>query len=316
MIIDWEHHASPEEVYAKRGRPGELQVKDGMIGMILVAEAYQIDKHLEFMDAAGIDMSVLSATLDAVEECRTTDDWYAKVMKEHPNRFVCFAPCIPTRGKPALEELDRAINVLGLKGVVISPQNDGEPLDSRKLWPFYEKVSRMKIPLYVHISNTPVGYDALNARYNLNTSMTREFDIAANTVRLIFGGVLTEFPELKIVMSHFGGGIAAILERVERSVPVLGIEPPFDKPYRANFRKYFDRIYFDMAGYYGGMNTVRCALTAIRPARLLFGTDYPYNFNNKPDEVRRYIDNIRNLGLSENDTEGMLGRNAAGLLGI
>jgi predicted TIM-barrel fold metal-dependent hydrolase len=324
MIIDWQHHFSSEELYRKRGKTGQMVMKEGKVTMLLHEESYQIDKHLEFMDEAGIDMAVLSTTLHAVEDCRLIDDHYAKTVSDYPDRFVCLAPCLPTRGKEALGELDRAINHLGLKGVVISPQNDGEGLDSHKLWPFYEKISQMDVPIFVHITSAPVGFEAMEALYNLNVTMTREFDIASNTARLIMGGVLTNFPDLKIIVSHLGGGISAIMDRIERYVHVWGKRfwsevsgtPPIGEPYRENFRKQFDRLYFDMAGYEGGMNAVRCALTRIKPDRLLYGTDYPYNFTNDAKGAKRYIDNIRKLDIPSKAIEGMLGGNAARLMGI
>ncbi len=110
----------------------------------------------------------------------------------------------------------------GLKGTVISPQNDGEPLDSHKLWPFDEIIVRFKVPIFVYITNIPVGYPAMDAPYNLNLTMTREFDIAANAARLVLVVFLVEFPDLKIVMSHLGGGIAAIMDRIENYISRWG----------------------------------------------------------------------------------------------
>ncbi len=82
MIIDWQHHFDPEEIYIKRGgKSGRAVIQNGKVGMHLYPEAYQIDKHLEFMDAAGIDMAVLSTSLDTVEECKVTSDAYLKVRK-------------------------------------------------------------------------------------------------------------------------------------------------------------------------------------------------------------------------------------------
>ena len=135
--------------------------------------------------------------------------------------------------------------------------------------------------------------------------MTREFVIAAATARLILGGVLAAFPDLKFVISHTGGGIASILDRIERYVDVwgdrfwteLGGTPPFEEPYGESFRKNFDKIFFDLAGFEGRMNAVKCALTTISPDRLVFGTDYPYNFTKDPDGVKRYIDNIEGFVL-------------------
>ena len=325
MIIDWQHHFATESLFKKfGGKHGQAMIKDGKVGLHVLEEMYKIDMHVDFMDAAGIDMALLSGTLETVQECKENDDLFHEMMKEYPDRFVGFAPCIPTRGQEALDELVRAIHELGLKGVVISPQNDSHGLDSKEMWPFYRKVSHLSIPIFVHITNIPVGYDAMDAAYSMNVTLTREFDIAANTVRLILGGVLAEFPDLRIVMPHFGGGISSILERVERYVETwgegfwteLGGTPPFDKPYKENFRKYFDRLYFDMAGLEGGMNGVQCALTTISPKRLLFATDYPFNFTKNSEGAKQYINNIKNLPLPQEEIEGILGGTAAKLLGL
>ena len=188
---------------------------------------------------------------------------------------------------------------------------------------FYEKMSNYNLPIFIHVSGHVLGYDAYDADYNLNIAFTREADIALNTVRLILGGVLTAFPDLTFIISHLGGGISSTLERIERYIDVRGEKfwtdcggtPPFGAPYRENFRRLFDTLYFDMAGFEGGMNAVKCALTTIEPNRILFGTDYPYNFHTDGKEVARYIRDIRELDLSRDEINGMLGGNATRILG-
>jgi predicted TIM-barrel fold metal-dependent hydrolase len=64
------------------------------------------------------------------------------------------------------------------------------------------------------------------------------------------------------------------------------------------------------------MRAVQCALTTISPDKLLFGTDYPYNFTHDPQGVRKYIEDIRRLSLPVMAIDGMLGNNAAKLLGL
>jgi len=324
MVIDWEHHFFPEDIVRRwGGKAGQVLIKNGKVGGHMFDELFDIDAHLKFMDAAGIDVAVFSGTYYAVKDCIITDDFYAKITADYPDRFVCLAPCVPTKGEEALDELERAID-LGLRGVVISPQIEGAALDSRRLWPFYEKVSELKVPVFVHVSLIARGFDALDAPYNLNETMTREFEIAATTARLILGGVLVDFPDLKFVMPHMGGGIAAILERIElwlddygeKFWTEVGGTPPFSRPFKENFRKYFGKIYFDLAGYEQGVNTLRCALTTINPDRLVFATDYPFNFTDDPAGVKSYIEMIRSLDLPEAQIEGVLGGNAAELLGI
>jgi len=325
MIIDWQHHASPKVFFDRRGgKAGAPVMQNGKVNLRLRPEVYQIDMQLDYMDAAGIDMSVLSATLENHDDCSITREFYAEVMRDHPDRFACLAPCLPLHGPEALAELEHAVNELGLKGVVISPQNSGEAMDSQKMWPFYELVQKLDIPVFVHITGVPTGYDALEANWNINVTLTREFDIASNTIRLVAGGVLSDFPDLKFVIAHLGGGIASIYERVERYASVWGDRfwedqggtPPLEKPYSESFRKQFDKLYFDMAGFEGGMNAVNCALTTIQPERLLFATDYPYNFSNDPDMTKDYIDNIRKLDLKPEVIDGILGGTAAELLGL
>jgi len=323
MIIDWQHHFSTPELYP--GKSGEPVYEGGKVAAHVRQEIYQVEKHLEFMDAAGIDMAVLSFIgAHNVEECKLLHDNCANIFREHPKRFAGLALCIPTLGSEALDELDRAITVIGLKGVMISPQIQGNPLDSDKLWPFYEMVSRLKVPIFVHITRTPIGYDAFDAPYNLNVTLTRECDIANALVRTILGGVLTKFPDLKFVFAHMGGGISATLERMVRYIDTWGEKfwteqggrPPFGEPFGENFEKCFDKIYFDMAGFEGGMNSVKCALTTISPEKLVFATDYPYNFTYDPQGVKDYIGNIRKLDLPSKSIEAMLGGNAVQLLGI
>jgi aminocarboxymuconate-semialdehyde decarboxylase len=75
-------------------------------------------------------------------------------------------------------------------------------------------------------------------------------------------------------------------------------------------------MYFNLAGHWGGMNSVKCALTTMRPSQLLFGTDYPQEFVNDPSEIKTYIENIRKLPLDKNDIDLMLGGNARKILGL
>ena len=88
--------------------------------------------------------------------------------------------------------------------------------------------------------------------------------------------------------------------------------PLITKPWTEHFNK----LYFNMAGRGVGMATVRCALTNISPRKLMFGTDWPPNYENDPKGAKRYVEEIRKLDLPRDDIEAMLGGNAAQLLGL
>jgi predicted TIM-barrel fold metal-dependent hydrolase len=89
-------------------------------------------------------------------------------------------------------------------------------------------------------------------------------------------------------------------------------EPLISRPWR----EYFDKLFFNMAGREIGMAAVKSALTNISPQKLMFGTDWPFNYDRNPEGATRYIEEIRKLDLPEQDIDDMLGGNAARLLCI
>lgn len=322
MVVDFEHHFLPEELWlAKGGVRGESKIfyERGLPRGDLQPRLYDIDEHLRVMDAVGIDLAVLAIAVSvddpnkALEECKIWDERTAEVVERHPGRFVGFAPVPPLGGPAALEELERAVRHLGLKGVVIRSQSSGLSLDAKEFYPFYEKVCALDVPIFIHPSGVPAGFDILNAPYDLHRQIGRELDLMVATTRLILSGVLEDFPNLKLVISHKGGGIASLRERILYR---------FDKPgargtrMRRSFDDYFSRLYFNLAGHWGGMQSVACALTTISASRLVFATDYPQNFSTDPMEIKTYIENIKALDLPELDKQGILGGNAQRLLGM
>lgn len=321
MVIDWEHHYLPEELWVKKGgRKAERTTffEHGKPRGTLNPELYDAEEHLRIMDAVGIDTAVLSMAVTqdntelALEECIIWDDRVAELGKKYPKRFVGLAPIPPLGGEKALAELDRAIESLGLKGVVIRSQVHGLPLDSQQLYPFYKKVSALGVPLFIHPSGVQSGFSILDAAYDLGRSLGREIDLQVATTRIILSGVLEDFPDLKLVISHLGGGISAVKERIDYYFGGRGMK---GSRMSMPFQYYFDKLYFDMAGFKGGMKAVRCALTTIRPSRLVFGTDYPQNFIENPLEIKSYIDHLKALEVDEESKALMLGGNARRLLG-
>jgi predicted TIM-barrel fold metal-dependent hydrolase len=326
MIIDLEMHLSmPQKDQKERFESGKITERywgeDGEIHFHTSQEATRVDRFLQFMDEAGIDMAVLSFQQHDLEQVKKWHDHCARVVNEHPVRFAGFASISPLGGKPAFEELERAVTELGMKGVHIFTENDGHQLDSREMWPFYEKVSELNIPVDIHITNSPPGFDSLHAPYALYYVAARELHMIASVFRVCFGGVLEDFPELKLIMNHFGGGVSSIIDRFDAYTGYAD-HPGWSGFYRGKrltskpFREYFDKLYFNMAGREASIATVKCALTNISPRKLVFGTDWPLNYDYNPQGVRRYIEEIRTLDLPEDDIEAMLGGNAARLLNL
>jgi aminocarboxymuconate-semialdehyde decarboxylase len=325
MIIDFEHHFTPYKIWKSRGgKPGQtirIFTEDNKVRNSLTDTAHDIQLHLKNMDIAGIDMAVLSCNIQNLEEAKLYNDECAKLMHDYPQRFIPFANTMPLRGQAALDELDRAVKHLGLRGVTIGSQIEGEPVDSPRLWPFYEKVSELDIPIFIHVTWAAEGFDACKAPYELNRTIVREFDLAQSTARLCLGGVLEDFPNLNVIVAHFGGGISSVKERLDRYLRYWGEKfwqgkPLISAPYLDRFNEHFNKLFFNLAGREIGINSIECALTNIRPERLLFATDYPFNFTDNPEEMKTYIDEIKKLDMDKEQIENILGENGKKLLGL
>lgn len=321
MVIDFQHHYVPEDLARKKGLYSDKLAfaKEGDIPrMTMHSKLYDPEVQLRDMAEAGVDVSVLSCLLGweaPLNECQLINDKLAELQRKYPGRFVGLAQAPVVEGGDALKEIDRAIRELGLRGVTVTSQIKGLPLDSPKLYGFYEKVSELDVPIFVHPALLPKGYE-LFKDYDLGRILGREVDLAVATTRIIAGGVLERFPELKFVIGHFGGGIAAVKDRLIVKCHRLG-------SLKRSFEEYFGMLYFDIAGFEGGTTALGCALLGIRPERLVFATDYPQDFtglNSDPGKgnvaIRTYIEQVKKLDLDEQVKEGILGGTAARLLKI
>jgi predicted TIM-barrel fold metal-dependent hydrolase len=298
MIIDMEHHAATPDRLEKGSSPSGLYCErywdNGKMKIRSFKESSRVKERLEFMDEAGIDVALLTTNpLTTLDQCRRWNDFCAQLVQENPRRFVGFATIPPLGGQPALTELERTIKQLGLKGVHISTRNQDYHMDSSEMWPFYEKVAELKIPIDVHVTLDPSGYDAAHAPYALH---------------LVF------------IINHFGGGVTGIMERLDAYLGYVGPGCPsfytgkelISKPWR----EYFDKLYFNMAGRQLGMATIKSALTVINPQKLMFGTDWPFNYDHNAKLAKQYIHEIRQLPLPQSDIDAILGGTAARLLDI
>lgn len=320
MVIDFQHHYIPVELAKKRGlysATGKTMLQEGGLPATTMHQRlYDLALQLDDMAQAGVDTSVLSCLLGwsaPLDECRYINDDLAAIQKKYPHSFVGLAQAPILDGKSALGELRRAINDLGLRGVTITSQVSGLSLDSPKLYDFYELVCALDVPVFIHPALVPTGYEHLKD-YDLPRVLGREVDLTVATTRLIAGGIFDRFPDLKIVIAHFGGGIAAVKDRLVGKGYRFGT---LQKP----FGDYFDMVYFDMAGFEGGVVALQCALQGIRPEHLVFASDYPQDFTGVNTdtgkgmaELKNYVDTIRKLSISADSKEKILGGTAAKLL--
>src|SRR4030095_16913015 len=254
MVIDFEHHYIPAALGRRFGldptKKEAVKTRDATVH----AQLFDLEAQIRDMDRVGIDGAVQSCILGwdtTLGNCRLINECSARAQKNYRGRFVGLAHIAPLDGPAALDELEHAIGELGLVGGTIPSQVNGLSLDAKEFTPFYDRVNKLGIPIFVHPALAPKGYGLLND-YQLPVILTREFDLGVAVTRLIAGGVIERYPDIQFVFAHFGGGLTGYKERIARS------SYRFKLP--RSFEEYFDRLYFDMAGFEGSPIALRCAL--------------------------------------------------------
>lgn len=326
MIIDFHIHYTPQELVKDKLPSGAATRVDYVQGLPMYIHhpaLYRLEGHLEAMDLAGVDVAVISSGAGmggTLEMCRRVNDALHREEERYPGRIKGLAHVPPLEGQAALDEMKRAAQEMGFKGVAMVSSYGEVGLDSLDLFPFYRAAHELGLYVFVHPTLAAPGAAApLYQDYDLFRMVGREFDMVLAVVRLISGGVLDEFPALRVVISHLGGGIAALMGRIHNYQDKVfwGVadDPRHGRIPKHPYAYYLERLYFDTGGFFGSLNAVKAAMLEIPASRLLFGTDYPQEIR-EAKKIRDFVEGIRTLPILREAVQGLLGENGRGLLGV
>jgi aminocarboxymuconate-semialdehyde decarboxylase len=324
--IDIHAHVIVPEVYAAAAEhnifselPTDPGVTDEMRAKIkeragtVLARMSDLDDRLAKMDAMGVEVQVLSASLvhqglewadaqTSLRLARTTNDWIAKGVARHPARFIGLGTLPLHVPSLAVGELDRCMRELRLTGVAISTTAAGLELGDPSLRPFWAKAEELGAVVYIH----PGGNrDRRFKRFHLWNSVGQAFEEAMAISSLMYDGVLEQFPKLKICISHGGGYMPFYMGRIDRNyvekanTRVNMSKPPIE---------YLRMLYFDSCVY--DRPVLQHLVAKVGADRVLLGSDYPVG-EVKPIEFVTETDT-----LSAAQKAQIVRGNAAALLGV
>lgn len=290
-IIDAHAHVYPEGCLAEivKGR-AEFKIVDSPRGQSLVyrgshvmsvpTDQDNLPKRLASMDEAGIDTAVLSvgalnvgwAGSGDAAAARLVNEGLAAVCRQHPARFrfVAALPC--TKHSEMIAELDHALK-LGAAGVGIATNIGDLQLDAPALQSFWREMSRRKLMVLVH-PTCPCDGPQNDPGTFLSVGYPGETAMAAT--KLALSGTLEKYRDVKIVWSHLGGGLAMILDRIDR-----GYQRFSNCPHPPSY--YLRRCYFDTACVHGP--ALECARATWGVDTLIFGTDAPHVPNAEQETI-------------------------------
>ena len=273
---------------------------------------FDIARRLRDMDAAGVDVHVLSvapqtylynqepargAALAAIQ-----NDQIARHIAAHPDRFMGIATLPLQDPKRAADELKRAVSKLGLAGSMFASNIMGRNLDDPSFEPVWATAEELGAFMFVHPNNV-AGADRLTPYY-LRNLIGNPLDTTIAAACLYFGGVLDRHPKLKFVLAHGGGFTPYQAARWEHGWRVRP-EPKKNiaqEPHDIAKRFYYDTILHSAP-------VLEFMIGHVGADRVLLGSDYPYDMA-MPDCVAH----VQALNVSDADKAAILTKNAERLL--
>ncbi|MGA6966261.1 MAG: amidohydrolase family protein [Xanthobacteraceae bacterium] len=317
VIIDWHSHIyTPEEAANDLGTlDGKSGPKWGERGCPMVLENF-LDAHYK----NGIDISVVTnaahylrgkAAHEELPAVQRWSDYAAEVQAKHKGTLYSFATILPCGGPAFIREAERAIRELGLKGIFIHSSHKGHYPDDDEARPFWELVEALDVPVMIHPPHLGFGEERMK-EYRLASSIGRPFDLCLALGRLIVRGILEDFPAVRIVASHGGGGICETISRMDYAYELkeeaffLGSYAPMKIKHPPSH--YLKKMYLDTVTY--NPPAVKMVLDWMGPDRVVYGSDAPPLTSLKP----RAISLIKELDIPEPWREAIFWRNAARLL--
>src|SRR5947208_13004225 len=233
MRLDLHAHYYPPEYFERIERSGgDFSFATSPTGQRIIryrgarffgvtAPMTDVAKRLEDMDRVGIDTEVLSLSTPNVyfvegkaqaDVARMVNDAYAELARTHPGRFLGFASIPMDDPDGALRELERALDELGMQGVVLLSNIRGRELADPAYRPFLEEADRRKACVFVH-PMIPVAADRFS-EYVLGPIVGFPFDTTAPIGTLCSCGVVREPPNTRLALAHAGGTIPYQMERI------------------------------------------------------------------------------------------------------
>jgi hypothetical protein len=296
-----EHFASPAFIAG----PGQSFVErlhnSGPRGLKTYQQLVDVgDGRIAAMDAAGIDMQVLSLNAPGVEQAdadqqvaiaRESNDFVLDIVNKYPKRFAAFAALPVAAPDQAADELEQRVRKQGFKGTLINGHSRGRYLDDKFFWPILERAEAINVPIYLHPTVPPKPVvDALYSGFSPPVNAILQsagwgwhIETSVHLIRMILGGVFDRYPKLQVVVGHLGEGLPFMLPRMNRNLPPETTK--LQRPVAAYLR---ENVHYTFAGF-NFPATFLDLMLEVGVDRIMFSCDHPYG---SMAEARAFLDQI------------------------
>lgn len=280
-----EHYASPAFVVG----PGRDFGKYSQFTAKVISQLRDVDEgRIAEMDAAGVDVQVLSLVSPGVEQldaavavklARESNDFLAEAVRRHPHRLAGFAALPTPAPEEAADELERTVRECGFKGALINGHSRGRYLDDRFFWPILERAEALSAPIYLHPTIPPesvvktyyAGAHPPEVTARLSAAgWGWHVETAIHVLRIILSGAFDRYPNLQLIIGHLGEGLPFMLPRLDKILPTETTE--LERPIGAYLR---ENVNYTISGF-NFMPTFLDTVLEVGADRIMLSTDYPF----------------------------------------
>lgn len=271
-----------------------------------------VNKRIEDMDQSGFDMQILTLSAPSVDIfpvetgetlAKVVNDEIARICQEDPDHFMAFATLPFIDPNRTVKELERCVDALGFKGACMGTNINGMGLDDEILYPFYERMADYDLPIHIH-PRAPADKETYKD-YRLVPMIGFEMELCIAVVRLIMGGVMERFPNLKFIVSHLGGALPYLAERIQNCYEAY---PECQENISLPAKDYLKRFYYDTVSFFEP--ALMCAHSFLGARRLILGSDYPHVIG----DIREAVTSIEHLDIPQTDKEMIYSANILRLI--
>jgi aminocarboxymuconate-semialdehyde decarboxylase len=257
---------------------------------------------------------------------RVANDGMAEMCRTYPHKFPAFVASLPMNNPAeAIKEMDRAVEILGARGIQVLTNVNSRPLDDPDFFAIFERITnRHKLPVWMHPARPATRADYAGeekSKYEIWQVLGWPFESSVAMSRIVFSGLFDRLPGLRLITHHCGGMIPYFAGRAETLWAQLGSRSvdPAEAQVLQKLQKapmeYFKMFYGDTV-LGGSASALRCGLDFFGADKVVFASDCPFDPEEGPMFIREGIRSIESLQLPEGDKRKIYFGNAIGLLGI
>lgn len=297
--------------YRMTGEGFYVSTPAGSVGP-LPTKFIDLKQRLADMDEQGVSMQALSLSTPmvnwadadfALKLARAWNDGASEAHKAYPNRLVALMILPMLAPDRAIDELNRAGKLAGMRGVYMGTNVDNRDLDDPLFEPIFAKIEELNLPVFLHPLQT-IGGERTKPFY-LSNLLGNPFDTALAACHLIFGGVLDRHPKLQVCLPHGGGALPMLIGRVDHGAQVRAEIKPLHLPQPPS--AYMQRFTYDTIVH--SKPVMEFLIQEVGAERILLGSDYCFDMGY--DQPIQFLEQIH---LSAAQRKMILSGNAARVL--